>query len=325
MIKLKSILREAGLLGEQSNSQLITITNTDTKQTIQDKLNSVDRSKPINLQLGTSINLNNDTIPTDNDKQNVINQIKLLQSISRTPLVATVNGTTSRPASTANAPGAILTPETATAFERWVNDNNNTPNNRIQMTSGSSNNNLAIRRAAAMAEAAADAGISSANIRIGNVNTNTQRTASITVTGSFPPAEIKPEFTFDVAVRIPNQTELRSGRAYTIPFYVKRGYNVKMPGTWTNIGSEANFESFVSKAASGKNWSGSKLDDKRFATIDPTTFAKFQTLNRLISKIDIMDYLRTNAAELSEKSFLEPWRQDKAAIGIDNVIKLFSE
>jgi len=100
MIKLKNILREAGLIGEQSNSQLITVTDTDTEQTIQDKLNSVDRSKPVNLQLGTSINLNNDAIPTDNDKQNVINQIKLLQSISATPLVATVNGTTSSPAAT---------------------------------------------------------------------------------------------------------------------------------------------------------------------------------------------------------------------------------
>tara|TARA_R100000951_G_scaffold94718_1_gene83575 strand:+ start:421 stop:1392 length:972 start_codon:yes stop_codon:yes gene_type:complete len=323
MIKLKSILREAGLLSEQNNSQLITITDTDTIRTIQDKLTSVDGSKLVNLELGKNINLNNDAIPTDADKQNVINQINLLQSISSSPLEATVNGTTSTPPASPNAPGAILTPDGATEWERWVNDN--TPNNRIQITPGSSNNNLAIRRAAAMAEAAAEAGIPSANIKIGNVNTTTQRTASITITGKFPPAKIKPQFTFEVAVRIPNQTELRSGSAYTIPFYVKKGYNVKMPGTWATSGTEANFKVFVSKVASGKNWSGSGLNDKRFATIDPTTFAKFQTLNRLISKIDIIDYLRTNAAELSEKSFLEPWSQDTAAIGIDNVIKLFSE
>jgi len=321
MIKLKNILREAGLIGEQSNSQLITVTDTDTEQTIQDKLNSVDRSKPVNLQLGTSINLSNDAIPTDNDKQNVINQIRLLQSLSRTPLKATVNGTTSSPAASPNAPGAILTPETATAFERWVNDNNNTPNNRIQMTSGSSNNNLAIRRAAAMAEAAADAGISSANIRIGNINTNTQRTASITITGNFPPVEIKPEFTFDVAVRIPNDVEMRSGKLSTIPLYIKQ-YEKTTPGEWVNEKSQANFKSFVSKLATGTN---PGLTPEQFKTIDPAIFSKFATLNNLISNIDIIDYLRTNRDTLLQKPFLQKWNQDQAAIGIDNVIKLFSK
>jgi len=320
MIKLKNILREVGLLGEQANSQLITVTDTDTKQTIQDKLNSVDRSKPVNLQLGTSITLNNDAIPTDTDKQNVINQIKLLQSISATPLVATVNGTTSKPPASANAPGAILTPETATAFERWVNDNNNTPNNRIQMTSGSSNNNLAIRRAAAMAEVAADAGISSANIRIGNVNTNTQRTASITVTGSFP-IEVFEKFTFDVAVRIPNDTEMRSGKLYTIPLY-KKQYEKRTPGKWVNEKSQANFKSFVSKLAKRTN---PGLTPEQFKTVDPAVFDKFATLNNLISNIDIIDYLRTNRDTLLQKPFLQKWNQDKAAIGIDNVIKLFSK
>ena len=67
------------------------------------------------------------------------------------------------------------------------------------------------------------------------------------------------------------------------------------------------------------------MTPEQFKTIDPAIFSKFATLNNLISNIDIIDYLRTNAAELSEKSFLEPWRRDKAAIGIDNVIKLFSE
>ena len=67
------------------------------------------------------------------------------------------------------------------------------------------------------------------------------------------------------------------------------------------------------------------MTPEQFNTIDPAVFDKFATLNNLISNIDIIDYLRTNRDILLQKPFLQKWDQDKAAIGIDNVIKLFSK
>jgi len=328
MIKLKSILREAGLLGEQANqTQVLNVTPGDTQQQLQQQLidSGFDLTNPITINLTfADRSLQNNGVPTANQITELQTTLTAINTIGRNVSAVVNAGTTNVNATGTGAPTALLTPagaNFANAFPQIANAYSNRTDNTP------SNDFLLLNRAGSVYQAAINAGIQNVTTTIPTDRTATRqqtRFATLSVTGVFK-LEEKVEFAFDVAVRVPNQTELRSGRAYTIPFYVKRGYNVKMPGTWTNIGSEANFESFVSKAASGKNWSGSKLDDKRFATIDSTTFAKFQTLNRLISKIDIMDYLRTNAAELSEKSFLEPWSQDTAAIGIDNVIKLFSE
>jgi len=326
MIKLKSILREAGLLGEQANqTQVLNVTPGDTQQQLQQQLidSELDLTNPVTINLTFSSQLPNNGVPSSNQITQLQTTLTAIGAIGKNVSAVVNAGTTATRATGTGAPVSQFT-QGGAAFARAF------PNiaQAYPVTNNETSNNfLLLNRAGAIYQAAINAGIQNVTTTIPTDGTATRqqtRFATLSVTGVFK-LEAKVEFAFDVAVRVPNQTELRSGRAYTIPFYVKRGYNVKMPGTWTNIGSQANFESFVSKAASGKNWSGSELDDKRFATIDPTTFAKFQTLNSLISKIDIMDYLRTNAAELSEKSFLEPWRQDKAAIGIDNVIKLFSE
>ena len=327
MIKLKNILREAGLIGEQANQpQVLNVTPGTTQQRLQQQLidSGLDLTNPvtINLRFGSTLPNNGITIPTQiTQLQTTLTAINAIgQNIS-----AVVNAGTSRQAATGTgAPVARFT-QGGVAFARAF------PNvaQAYPVTDNQTSNNfLLLNRAGELYQAALNAGITNTNITTSiptdGTATNLARFATLSVTGIFEDGGEGEEliFTFDVAVRIPNDTEMRSGKQYTIPLYTKQYEKTTTQGNWVNEKSPANFKSFVSKLAKGTN---PGLTPEQFKTIDPAVFDKFATLNNLISNIDIIDYLRTNRDILLQKPFLQKWDQDKAAIGIDNVIKLFSK
>lgn len=332
MIKLKNILREAGLIGEQANQpQVLNVTPGTTQQQLQQQLidSGLDLTNPVTINLTFAQDriapLPDNGVPAPNQITQLQTTLAAINAIGQNVSAVVNAGTTNVKATGTGAPTALLTPAGSNfiaAFPNvaavYSNRTDNTPSNDF----------LLLNRAGSVYQAAINTGIRNITTTIptdGTATRQSNRFATLSVTGIFefgPPGGEQLKFTFDVAVRIPNDVEIRSGKLSTIPLYIKQYEKTTTPGKWVNEKSQPNFKSFVSKLAKRTN---PGLTPEQFKTIDPAVFDKFATLNNLISNIDIIDYLRTNRDILLQKPFLQKWNQDKAAIGIDNVIKLFSE
>ena len=330
MIKLKNILREAGLIGEQANQpQVLNVTPGTTQQQLQQQLidSGLDLTNPVTINLTFAQNpiapLPDNGIPTRTQITRLQTTLAAINAIGQNVSAVVNAGTTTAKATGTGTPVDQFTQGGAAFVSAFPNIAQAYPvTNNV-----TSNNFLLLNRAGSVYQAAINAGIQNVTTTIPTNGTATRqlnRFATLSVTGIFEdgPTEEELIFTFDVAVRIPNDSEMRSGKQYTIPLYTKQYEKTTTQGNWVNVKSPANFKSFVSKLAKGTN---PGLKPEQFNKINPAVFDKFATLNNLISNIDIIDYLRDNRDILSQKPFLQRWNQDTAAIGIDNVINLFSE
>ena len=330
MIKLKNILREAGLIGEQANQpQVLNVTPGTTQKQLQQQLidSGLDLTNPVTINLTFAQNpiapLPDNGIPTRTQITRLQTTLAAINAIGQNVSAVVNAGTTTAKATGTGTPVDQFTQGGAAFVSAFPNIAQAYPvTNNV-----TSNNFLLLNRAGSVYQAAINAGIQNVTTTIPTNGTATRqlnRFATLSVTGIFEdgPTEEELIFTFDVAVRIPNDTEMRSGKQYTIPLYTKQYEKTTTQGNWVNVKSPANFKSFVSKLAKGTN---PGLKPEQFNKINPAVFDKFATLNNLISNIDIIDYLRDNRDILSQKPFLQRWNQDTAAIGIDNVINLFSE
>ena len=330
MIKLKNILREAGLIGEQANQpQVLNVTPGTTQKQLQQQLidSGLDLTNPVTINLTFAQNpiapLPDNGIPTRTQITRLQTTLAAINAIGQNVSAVVNAGTTTAKATGTGTPVDQFTQGGAAFVSAFPNIAQAYPvTNNV-----TSNNFLLLNRAGSVYQAAINAGIQNVTTTIPTNGTATRqlnRFATLSVTGIFEdgPTEEELIFTFDVAVRIPNDSEMRSGKQYTIPLYTKQYEKTTTQGNWVNVKSPANFKSFVSKLAKGTN---PGLKPEQFNKINPAVFDKFATLNNLISNIDIIDYLRDNRDILSQKPFLQRWNQDTAAIGIDNVINLFSE
>ena len=232
MIKLKSILREAGLIGEQANqSQVLNVTPGDTQQQLQQLLDNsgFDLTNPVTINLTFDQNLPDNDIPRSDQLTRLQTTLTAINTIGKNVSTAVNAGTTSTLATGEGAPTALLTPagtNFANAFPQIANvysdRTDNTPSNDF----------LLLNRAGAVYQAAINAGIRKITTTIPTDGTATSSTrfATLSVTGVFKKDDELLDF--DQYFNVYNVRGLAGSLKYSTVDYLMKILNIG-----TSIGS----------------------------------------------------------------------------------------
>lgn len=232
MIKLKNILREAGLVKEQANqSQVLNVTPGDTQQQLQQLLDNsgFDLTNPVTINLTFDQNLPDNDIPRSDQLTRLQTTLTAINTIGKNVSTAVNAGTTSTLATGEGAPTALLTPagtNFANAFPQIANvysdRTDNTPSNDF----------LLLNRAGAVYQAAINAGIRKITTTIPTDGTATSSTrfATLSVTGVFKKDDELLDF--DQYFNVYNVRGLAGSLKYSTVDYLMKILNIG-----TSIGS----------------------------------------------------------------------------------------
>jgi hypothetical protein len=186
MIKLKSILREAGLLGEQANqTQVLTVTPGTTQQQLQQQLidSGFDLNNPVTINLTFDRALPDNSVPDSSQITRLQTTLTAINTIGKKVSTVVNAGTTSNIATGEGAPVSQFTQGGAAFASAFPNIAQAYPvtNNKT------SNNFLLLNRAGSVYQAAINAGIQNVTTTIPTDGTATSSTkfATLGVTAVF--------------------------------------------------------------------------------------------------------------------------------------------
>ena len=187
MIKLKSILREAGLLGEQANQpQVLNVAPSTTQQQLQQQLDDsgFDLNKPVTINLTFARSLPDNGVPTSNQITQLQTTLTAINTIGKNVSAVINAGTTATRATGTGAPVSQFTQSGAAFVSAFPNIAQVYPvtNNET------SNNFLLLNRAGAVYQAAISAGIQNVTTTIPTDGTATKQQtkfATLNVTALF--------------------------------------------------------------------------------------------------------------------------------------------
>lgn len=343
MIKLKNILREAGLVKEQANQrQVLNVIPGDTQQQLQQQLidSGFDLNNPVTIDLTFDRNLPDNGVPADNQITQLQTTLTAINAIGENVLAVVNASTTVTRATGTSAPTALLTPagaNFANAFPQIANAYSNRTDNTP------SNDFLLLNRAGSVYQAAINAGIRNITTTIPTDGTATRRQtkfATLSVTGVFKLKE-QEEFTYDLLVRPATATEVNFYRNNNKPSPGALHFNYSnlrltdLPGTLVGKSSgivinEKRFREFINKVASGTNFemrdtNGKLISNEEYVKrMEDGIIGKFKTLSDVIRPIpDLQIFLLENADAIRAKFPNVDIDRGEYVKGVDNIIKLF--
>lgn len=189
MIKLKDILKEAGLLSEQATGQVVEIQLNTTEEQLRQQLQKLELSKPITIRMNVGVTLADNKAPDDAMVNKTAEKIQMLLKYvpedQKNNISVIVSGTTSDTSATKDDDTAKPTDK----WSQWIINNQNA----IQPTDGYSNQNLAIKRAARMVEAAVNGGVPNTNVKIGKMDLKSGKYSGFDLTAMFVIPPLQPE------------------------------------------------------------------------------------------------------------------------------------
>ena len=203
MIKLKNILREAGLVKEQANqSQVLNVDPGTTQQQFRQQLDDsgFDLNNPVTINLTFASTLPDNGVPTSIQITQLQTTLTAINAIGKNVSAVVNAGTTATKATGTGAPTALLTPVGSNFIAAFPNVAAAYPN-RTDNTP--SNDFLLLNRAGSVYQAAINTGIRNITTTIptnGTATRQSARFATLSGTGVFQSTPVEQTFSTDIDI-----------------------------------------------------------------------------------------------------------------------------